>query len=107
MALTIKQAQANYKKYFKTDAPVDLSIEALTSAIDEAKLAASAKAAELAAAKAAELAITKAAKAPKFKARFPKVEIPGMGVFTDEELEANNEVCEYLLKIGSPAVTEL
>lgn len=115
MAQTINQARANYKKYFKTDAAEDLSVDAIVKAIDDAKAeSAVAKAAADAkkAADKAEADLIAAEKAaanaqPKWKARFPNVEIPKMGVFTAEELEANPAACEYLFEIGSPAIIKL
>lgn len=48
-----------------------------------------------------------ASKAPKFKVNFG-VEIPEMKkTYSKADLEANEEICEYLHEIGSGAVTKL
>lgn len=60
------------------------------------------------AAKEAKAAAAKEAKAapPKVKVNFG-VEIPGVGKFTKEEIEADADIQNHLLEIGSGAVTKL
>jgi hypothetical protein len=67
-----------------------------------------AKAAADKAAKEATAAALKTAKAaaPKVKVNFG-IEIPGVGKFTKEEIEADADIQNHLLEIGSGAVTKL
>jgi hypothetical protein len=70
-----------------------------------------AKAAEAKAEKEAKASAVKAEKeakstSPKVKVNFG-VEIPGVGKFTKEDIEADADIQEMLLEIGSQAVTKL
>jgi chorismate synthase len=77
----------------------------------EAKAEKEAKASAVKAEKEAKAAIAKAEKeakstSPKVKVNFG-VEIPGVGKFTKEDIEADADIQEMLLEIGSQAVTKL
>lgn len=108
--MTIKQARARFKQVFKSDAPEELSIEDIQAKLDAHKAM---KAVESMAKNSANpdkepkaKKATKVGGAQEYKVRFGVI-IPGMGKYSKSEIEANEDVMEYLIDIGSPAVVKL